>query len=368
MTHRKAFLTVSAGVAGLAGIALMNANQGQQKVQAATQSATVSYREGSTTVWASPNFQQPKSYVTYKQTVQIYDSKQIGNTTWYKVGDNAWIPGIYLSFDNKQAQPAATASTNTNPQSTTTNTTAASTNQTQAATAGQLTVTYKDGGTTLWSQAGFSHATGKYLSSGQTISYDQTQDVGGETWYHVANGWVPARYVSASGGESDQNAKHTAEVGTPLSAPSDAVSGTNTAVTNTATNTTATNSTATNTDQTKAQKVIALAEQQIGKPYVWGGKGPSSFDCSGLMQYVFANALGMQIGSWTVPQESAGTQIAVSQAQPGDLLFWGDRGSTYHVALYIGNNQYVNAPVPGENVTIASISQYFMPSFAVRVL
>lgn len=115
-----------------------------------------------------------------------------------------------------------------------------------------------------------------------------------------------------------------------------------------------------------AQAVINLAMAQIGKPYVWGAHGPSSFDCSGLMDYVFQNAAGRSIGGWTVPQESAGYSVSLSSLQPGDLLFWGAQGSSYHVALYIGGGQYIHAPQPGENVKIGSM-QYYTPSFAKRV-
>ena len=124
----------------------------------------------------------------------------------------------------------------------------------------------------------------------------------------------------------------------------------------------------TNTSSDAVQSVISLAQKQIGKPYVWGAKGPSSFDCSGLMHYVFANAANKEIGGWTVPQESAGTKVSINNLQAGDLIFWGNAGSTYHVALYIGNGQYIHAPKPGDHVKVASISKYFMPSFGVRVL
>ncbi|MFC2676411.1 MAG: cell wall hydrolase P75, partial [Lacticaseibacillus rhamnosus] len=117
--------------------------------------------------------------------------------------------------------------------------------------------------------------------------------------------------------------------------------------------------------QAKIQAVIAIAEQQVGKPYVWGGKGPNSFDCSGLMYYAFLNGAGVNIGGWTVPQESSGTQVSLSALQPGDLLFWGSHGSTYHVALYIGGGTMIQAPQPGENVKYTALA-YFMPDFAVR--
>nr|WP_180376684.1 C40 family peptidase [Ligilactobacillus ruminis] len=111
--------------------------------------------------------------------------------------------------------------------------------------------------------------------------------------------------------------------------------------------------------------VAAYAQQFIGVPYVSGGKTPSGFDCSGFTHYVYAH-FGKEIGGWTVPQESAGTQISVSQAQVGDLLFWGARGNTYHVAIYLGGGQYIAAPEPGQSVKIGNI-RYFQPSFAVHV-
>lgn len=114
-------------------------------------------------------------------------------------------------------------------------------------------------------------------------------------------------------------------------------------------------------------RLVAAAYSQLGKPYVWGGQGPDSFDCSGLMNYLYTNIAGLSIGSWTVPQESSGSQIAVSQAQVGDLLFWGSHGATTHVAMYIGNGQYIHAPKPGDVVKITALSTY-SPDFAVNVL
>ena len=111
--------------------------------------------------------------------------------------------------------------------------------------------------------------------------------------------------------------------------------------------------------------IAAYAQSFIGTPYVWGGSTPSGFDCSGLTQYVYAH-FGKQIGRNTIAQESAGAHISVSQAQVGDLLFWGTPGSTYHVAIYLGGNSFVAAPEPGQSVKIGNMA-YFMPSFAVHV-
>lgn len=113
--------------------------------------------------------------------------------------------------------------------------------------------------------------------------------------------------------------------------------------------------------------IVQEAYRHLGKPYVWGAKGPNAFDCSGLAYVVYANATGHNIGGWTGDQQYAGTQIPVSEAQPGDLLFWGAPTSvTTHVAIYIGNGQYIHAPQPGDVVKIGNISD-FAPTFALRV-
>lgn len=111
---------------------------------------------------------------------------------------------------------------------------------------------------------------------------------------------------------------------------------------------------------------VKLANANI--PYVWGGASLSGMDCSGLVDYVFQNAEGIPLPHYTVSLESCVSQHSVAEAQPGDILFWGNHGSTYHCAIYIGNNQYVAAPQPGQNVEIETISPYFMPSFAGAVI
>lgn len=111
---------------------------------------------------------------------------------------------------------------------------------------------------------------------------------------------------------------------------------------------------------------VKLANANI--PYVWGGASLSGMDCSGLVDYVFQNAEGISLPHYTVSLESCASQHSVAEAQPGDILFWGNHGSTYHCAIYIGNNQYVAAPQPGQNVEIETISPYFMPSFAGTVI
>ncbi|MEE5987158.1 NlpC/P60 family protein [Ligilactobacillus equi] len=112
--------------------------------------------------------------------------------------------------------------------------------------------------------------------------------------------------------------------------------------------------------------IASYAQTLSGIPYVWGGSTTSGFDCSGLTQYVY-NQYGKDIGRTTYQQQYAGTKIDVSQAQAGDLLFWGNYGDAYHVGIYTGNNQYMAAHDFGELSSTKSISPYYQPSFAVHV-
>ena len=140
----------------------------------------------------------------------------------------------------------------------------------------------------------------------------------------------------------------------------------NTQTQNTAAKASSKASSASSTTRTgSGSNVVSYAESLIGVPYVYGGTTPSGFDCSGFVQYVYSH-FGVNLPRTTTQQENCGTQIPVSQAQPGDLYFWGSKGSTYHVAIAIGGGKYVAAPEPGQSVSIGS-TQYFQPSFAVRL-
>lgn len=116
--------------------------------------------------------------------------------------------------------------------------------------------------------------------------------------------------------------------------------------------------------------VISLATKIASSnsvPYVWGGNSLSGMDCSGFVDYVYAHAENKQLPHNSTMLESYVNQHAVSEAQPGDILFWGNHGSSYHVAIYTGNNQYAAAAQPGTNVSLYTISPYFAPSFAGTV-
>ena len=112
----------------------------------------------------------------------------------------------------------------------------------------------------------------------------------------------------------------------------------------------------------------ALSRQ--GMPYVWGAAGPTSFDCSGLVQWSFAQA-GVTMPRVAADQASTGPAVPVSQLQPGDLLFYHtdptDPGYISHVAIYLGNGKMVQAPETGENVEVVPADTGSEFAGAVRV-
>lgn len=113
---------------------------------------------------------------------------------------------------------------------------------------------------------------------------------------------------------------------------------------------------------------IAFAKAQLGKPYQWGGAGPSTWDCSGLTMMAW-NAGGIALPHFAAAQYDMGTPIAISNARPGDLLFWSYNGAPsgiHHVALYLGNGAFIEAPHTGAYVQYDSIYDWY-PDFAVRL-
>ncbi|MEV0489331.1 C40 family peptidase [Streptomyces atratus] len=102
----------------------------------------------------------------------------------------------------------------------------------------------------------------------------------------------------------------------------------------------------------RAAEAIAFAYDALGKPYVWGATGPSSFDCSGLTQAAWRSA-GVSLPRTTYTQINAGRHISRSELAPGDLVFF--YSGISHVGLYIGNGQMIHAPRPGAPVRFASI-------------
>ncbi|HUZ42010.1 MAG TPA: NlpC/P60 family protein [Acidimicrobiales bacterium] len=106
--------------------------------------------------------------------------------------------------------------------------------------------------------------------------------------------------------------------------------------------------------------VVHVATQYEGTPYLWGGTSPRGFDCSGFAQYVYAQ-LGVSLPRTSEEQAMIGTPVSsLSNAQPGDLLFFagsdGTASSPGHVGIYMGNGEMIDAPYTGTTVQVQSLA------------
>jgi cell wall-associated NlpC family hydrolase len=100
-------------------------------------------------------------------------------------------------------------------------------------------------------------------------------------------------------------------------------------------------------------QAVQIAMGELGVPYVWGGASPAGFDCSGLTMWVYAQ-LGIYLDHFTGSQWNAGPHVARDQLAPGDLVFF--EPGIGHVGIYIGNNDFIEAPHTGAFVQISSLS------------
>ena len=114
---------------------------------------------------------------------------------------------------------------------------------------------------------------------------------------------------------------------------------------------------------------MAWAQSKVGLPYVWGGTGPDGYDCSGLTAGAW-RAAGVGINRTSRDQYKQVLKIAYDQLRPGDLVFWGERAndpsSIYHVAMWVGNGQIVEASKPGVPLRVTSMRWSKTMPFAGR--
>ena len=119
-------------------------------------------------------------------------------------------------------------------------------------------------------------------------------------------------------------------------------------------------------DPTLGNQIVEYAAQFLGVPYVYGGNGPKSFDCSGLTKYVYAN-FGYEINRTAHDQASNGVKVSLDELQPGDLVFFHTLEASYyitHVGIYAGDGQFIHAPSTGKVVEYADLySDYFTRAF-----
>lgn len=320
----------------------------------------------SVAVWNSyeDGKQQTGKYLPHESSWKTYKKvKTVKGETWYNLGGDQWISGddvqeeapIALTADLSAVKaavsqvPAANVAANT---TATAQTAVASVNNAQQASVATASVQTNTAAnaqqTSATAQAPVAQTAAQ--QSTYTASTNNTYVAPAKTNYYAqANTTVKTQQAATYSAP----AQNTTTAAKPAQQQTQQASS---QATQPAKQQASTQSSST------AQTVVNAAKSQIGKPYVWGATGPNAYDCSGLVQYAYSQA-GKNIGRTTYQQAGAGQHVSVSQAQAGDILMWGD----YHDAIYVGNNQYVHAPQPGQNVTQATISSYFMPDYAIRV-
>lgn len=325
----------------------------------------------SVAVWNSyeDGKQQTGKYLPHESSWKTYKKvKTVKGETWYNLGGDQWISGddvqeeapIALTADLSAVKAAvsqvpaanvasnatadaqtAVASVNNAQQAATTNNASVATAPVQtntAATAQQTSAAAQASvAQTTAQQSTYTASTNNtYVAPAKTNYYAQANTT--VKTQQAATYSAPAQNTTATKPAQHQTQQASSQAAQPAKQQASTQSS------------------------STAQTVVNAAKSQIGKPYVWGATGPNAYDCSGLVQYAYSQA-GKNIGRTTYQQAGAGQHVSVSQAQAGDILMWGD----YHDAIYVGNNQYVHAPQPGQNVTQATISSYFMPDYAIRV-
>ncbi|OUP14533.1 hydrolase [Lactobacillus johnsonii] len=326
----------------------------------------------SVAVWNSyeDGKQQTGKYLPHQSSWKTYKKvKTVKGETWYNLGGNQWISSDNVEEEAPIAFTAdlsavATAvsqvpAANVNNAQQVTSPVAQPAQQaatTTANTASVATTTPVQTNTAANVQQATTSVAQPAQQTATTAASTNTQAAPAKTYYVQTNTAATTKQVSTASTQS--NTTYTA----PAQNNTAAKPAQQQASSQAATTQTAKPQASTQSNSSTAQTVVSAAQSQIGKPYVWGATGPNAYDCSGLVQYAYSQA-GKNVGRTTYQQAGAGQHISVSQAQAGDILMWGD----YHDAIYVGNNQYVHAPQPGQNVTQASISSYFMPDYAIRV-
>ena len=97
-----------------------------------------------------------------------------------------------------------------------------------------------------------------------------------------------------------------------------------------------------------------FALSQVGKPYQWGGAGPDSYDCSGLVMVSWERS-GVSFPHSAQDQYNLTQRVSIAALVPGDLVFFGTPTDVYHVGMYLGGGKMVDAPETGQDVQIQSI-------------
>lgn len=300
-----------------------------------------------------PSTSNSVSGVIYKGEIFKVVSKS--SNGWYKVvlndGTTGWVSGKYINLTNEDDKTNITEYNAANTANNTKN------NEAQASNSGKVNSAV---GLNVRSGAGTNNAVISTLANNAIVNI-----IGEENgWYKVrlsngSIGYVGASYITKTSNNT------SAQVNKDNSAIKKDAQQTDVNKTSTSTpsKTTATLKSSAN--------VTNVAQSLLGTKYVWGGTSTSGFDCSGFTQYVYKNALGINIPRVSSAQATAGKSVSASNAQAGDLLYFDTTGSgrTSHVGIYLGNGKFIHASgtaTKPEYVKVSSLSESWVKLLGAR--
>jgi hypothetical protein len=118
-------------------------------------------------------------------------------------------------------------------------------------------------------------------------------------------------------------------------------------------------------ERSVGSEAVFRAFSLLGAPYKFGGSGPTAFDCSGLVQFVY-DELGIDVPRTAAEQYRAVTPVKLAELEPGDLVFFKTHGSKVsHVGIYAGSNRFVHAPMTGRPIELRALDdKYYSRRFA----
>ena len=246
---------------------------------------------------------------------------------------NGWSK---ISVNGVEGYVSTSFLSNTNP-----STNSSTSNETTSTPTTTMYVT-PDAGLNLRKGAGTSYSVIKTLSKGTAVTVHSSN-----------NGWSN---VSANGVEGYVSTSY-------LSSTKPSTSGSSSS------------SSSNSSTSVSVDKVLDFAHQQLGKPYVWGAQGPNSFDCSGLIYYVYKNAANITLPRTSVEQSKFGTTVSKSNLKAGDLVFFDtngpNNGAVSHVGIYAGEGQLIHASSSSKKIVKVNMeTSYWNNTYVVakRVL
>lgn len=344
---------VMLGTAALAGMLVTS--------QAVANADSMTIKAGDT-VWAYAQ--------KYNVSVdKIAEANGLSNPNMIIAGKTINIPGVKTGEKVTAKKTAASASSaKSTSAATSTSSQAASSTTSAAATSSSTTSASSTSQAVSSSSVAAQSSSTSTASASSVTSSASTSSVVSQASSSAVTSSATSQ-SSASQSSASQASQSSTLVASSTSTQSAATS-TSSQASSTASNTT-TNSSSTTTATATAYRasattsstasyssVIAAGKTFIGTPY-------EQMDCSAFTQAAFAK-VGRSIGRTTYAQATIGTHVSFSQAQAGDLVFWGSDSAPYHVGIYLGGGQYIASPTYGESVSIKSTA-YYTPSFAIHM-